>query len=382
MRLSSANSNCRVILVAAVPPPIHGNTVWAQDVINYFTRNRSIDLTHYDLSDHRSITNIGRFDFYNIWLALKQVLLFPFFLLKRKPDIVHIPLAMNYAGFLRDGLLIIAARIFCSCQIIVHLHGGRFLDFHTSANRLFRSFINKTMKLVDLPVVLGESLSHQVAPWFAFEDVAVIHNGVSRELMENSCHNHVNGRCLKIGFLGNLLQTKGVKEFIVVVSKLIQKGIMVQAELVGNWYDEAFHKDIQSFIETNDIQLSVKCYGGLYGDDKISVMKNWDIFFYPSHTEGMPLVVLEAMALRIPVVVTDVGAIRDMIDDGLDGFIVKLGDLDGMQDRLETLCSDACLRNQMSTKAQEKVRTCFVLENNLNKLGSLWCRLTKVDWHD
>ncbi len=366
---------CRVVLVAALPPPVHGNTVWARDVLSHFHGHRTINLIHFNLSDHRSIENIGRFDWLNVWLALKQVFSFPLFIRRRRPNVVHVPLAMNTAGFLRDGLLILGARLFCRAAIVVHLHGAHFLDFYRGAGAWLRFFINRVMNSVDLPVVLGENLRHLVSPWFRVEDVAVVHNGVIRRLFQSPLPQRHNRCLLTVGFLGNLVDMKGLVQYVRVLAKMINDGLPVRGEVIGAWYDDQFRHEINSYCHEQGVSERILFRGALFGEEKLALMKEWDIFFYPSHTEGMPLVVLEAMALGLPVVVTNVGAVKDIVEDGREGFVVEKGDEKAMRHRLEALSLDESVRLSMSTAARQTISSRFDLDMNLEKLAVLWHRL-------
>ena len=78
-----------------------------------------------------------------------------------------------------------------------------------------------------------------------------------------------------------------------------------------------------------------------------------DVFVLPSLTEGMPLVVLEAMATGVPVIATPNGA-SDLIEDGIDGFIVPVRDPQVIADRLKILYQDPGLRASMGRKARDK----------------------------
>ena len=78
-----------------------------------------------------------------------------------------------------------------------------------------------------------------------------------------------------------------------------------------------------------------------------------DVFVFPTLVEGMPLVVLEAMACGLPVIVTANGP-ADIVRDGVDGFVIPARDPDAIAEKLETLYCDPDLREQMGTNAARR----------------------------
>lgn len=90
-----------------------------------------------------------------------------------------------------------------------------------------------------------------------------------------------------------------------------------------------------------------------------ALMHDADIFVLPSHTEGLPNVVLEAFACRKPVVATTVGGTPEVVRHGENGFLVAAGDMAGLAEHILTLASDPELRRRMGERGHERVRSSF-----------------------
>jgi len=88
-----------------------------------------------------------------------------------------------------------------------------------------------------------------------------------------------------------------------------------------------------------------------------------DVFALSSVHEGVPISVIEAMTAGLPVVSTDVGALRDLVTDGVDGFLVPAGDASGLADRLTRLADDPALRTRLGEHARTRAREEFTVEN-------------------
>ncbi|MBI2806388.1 MAG: glycosyltransferase family 4 protein [Planctomycetes bacterium] len=91
-------------------------------------------------------------------------------------------------------------------------------------------------------------------------------------------------------------------------------------------------------------------------------LPNFDVFSLPSYTEGLPNVVLEAFAARVPVVATAVGGTPEVIEDGLNGFLVPPGQPVPLADGINRLLSNACLRETFGMAGYYRVRDHFTFE--------------------
>ena len=92
------------------------------------------------------------------------------------------------------------------------------------------------------------------------------------------------------------------------------------------------------------------------------LLKIIDIYVCSSKHESSPLSLLEAMAMKKAIVSTDVGDVKDFINNGVDGFIVKNGDDDALANYLKKLIDDPKLRNKLGESAREVVKNKFDLE--------------------
>jgi glycosyltransferase involved in cell wall biosynthesis len=87
-----------------------------------------------------------------------------------------------------------------------------------------------------------------------------------------------------------------------------------------------------------------------------SLYAEHEVFVLPSLMEGMPLVLLEAMASGMPVVTTESCGMTDLIEDGHDGLFVIPGDTDSLTSAILKICRDAELRQRLGKAAQEKMK--------------------------
>jgi glycosyltransferase involved in cell wall biosynthesis len=110
-------------------------------------------------------------------------------------------------------------------------------------------------------------------------------------------------------------------------------------------------------------------------DDVPAVLDAADVLLVTSTREGMPHVVLEAMAAGTPVVATRVAGLPEMIDDGRHGILIPPGSVDAARDALERVLTDRSLASSLAAEAAERVREEFTLDEMLDRFESLFDRL-------
>jgi len=156
---------------------------------------------------------------------------------------------------------------------------------------------------------------------------------------------------------GRLVAEKGYRE-------LIEAMRTVDAELwaIGARLDSdhaAGIEDVMHVLE-QDPSLKERIHFLGYRSDMPDLLRAADIFTLPSHREGMPRSIIEAMLSGLPVVATDIRGSREEVVDGKTGLLVPVNDSRALADALNRLVSDAALRTAMGRDGLERARVHFV----------------------
>ena len=99
-----------------------------------------------------------------------------------------------------------------------------------------------------------------------------------------------------------------------------------------------------------------------------------DAFVLPSFAEGLPVVLMEAMAMGIPCITTSITGVPELIDNGESGLLVPASDVDGLAAAIIRLMDDPALCQRLSERGREKVLTDYVLRVNSGRLGEIFRR--------
>src|SRR3954447_21648190 len=194
-----------------------------------------------------------------------------------------------------------------------------------------------------------------------------IPNGVDTQVFRPTIRsNHLHSQ-LKIppaaplvGFVGRLSPEKGPSNFIKIAGIAHKKIRNCHFVLVG---DGPMHEKLKEDIDNLGLRKFVHTAG--LQTDMPAVYASLDLLVSTSHSEAMPLAILEAMACGLPVIATNVGGVMDLVELGRTGFLNSPTDLDGIAGNITTLMSDRSLRIKMGAAGRKRIEKNFELSNTV-----------------
>jgi glycosyltransferase involved in cell wall biosynthesis len=281
-------------------------------------------------------------------------------------DLVHINTPYQWA-MVRDGLIVWIAWAF-RVPTILHIHGGDFPDFADRLSAPLRVALRATLRRVTRVVAITRQTESFLASWARGNRVVYLPNFVHIETGAPSSGERHRLPRLRFLFVGWMIRAKGVEELLEAASRIQN----VEFVLVG-----PFSHDYEGELRRRVVSAGehVQLLGPRDHGDVMRMYAQADVFVLPSHREGFPMVVLEAMASGLPVVATKVGAIADVVRDGIDGFLVDAGDAEALTERLERFARDPALCARMGANALAHVRQNFECEIVTESLRVLYREL-------
>jgi glycosyltransferase involved in cell wall biosynthesis len=173
-----------------------------------------------------------------------------------------------------------------------------------------------------------------------------------------------------IGAVGRLSKEKGFEVLIRAVAGLRPDGQEIDLVIIG---DGDQKQALASQIASLGLEHRVKLLG--FRPDTIDLFQAFDVFALSSYREGLPNVILEAMAMETPVVATAVAGIPKVITDGVDGLLVKPGDVTALRNSLELLSTDGALAHRLTANARETIERRFSFQRRMQKVANVYDEL-------
>ncbi|HTW79616.1 MAG TPA: glycosyltransferase family 4 protein [Terracidiphilus sp.] len=169
--------------------------------------------------------------------------------------------------------------------------------------------------------------------------------------------------------VGRLIPAKGQHILIEAADHLLRQGWQVRLRLVGRGPDESSLRELAARLGNAE---SVVFEGAVNQDRIRDLYAKADIFCIPSFAEGIPVVLMEAMAMGIPCVTTRITGIPELIRDGIDGLLVTPSDVIDLADALVRLMRDATLREHLSRSGRARVMEHYHLRRNVEHLAEIF----------
>ena len=165
-------------------------------------------------------------------------------------------------------------------------------------------------------------------------------------------------------FLSNLIESKGIYVLLEACRMLKEEGIVFQCDYVGGESKLISGESFRNAIAERGLTDCVTYHGPQYGAAKDRFFRGADIFVFPTYydNECFPLVLVEAMQYRLPIVTTPEGGILDIVTDGVNGFVCPQRDVDALAVALRKLIGDRQLRVAMGQRGYELYRERMTLE--------------------
>ena len=175
--------------------------------------------------------------------------------------------------------------------------------------------------------------------------------------------------------VGRLTPAKGQVLLIQACAQLRARGVPFHLTMVGDGPDRG---RVEAEIVQHQLQDQVSLSGSLTQDGVRAALARSDVFVLPSLAEGIPVVLMEAMASYVPCISTPVNGIPELIEHGHTGLLATPGDVDSLVTQLVALCTNAELRQRMALAAHTKVCSQFDLSTNVRALGGVFAQFAKA----
>ncbi len=274
-----------------------------------FLKNNEIEVFRRGVRENKSIKLSILFDqIMDYFRYLKR-------LLENKYDLIFINTSLSKWNCLRDGIYIIISKLFNN-NVLLFIHG--FNERCLKNKILMQGYF-----FSDNIIVLSREFKTKLKNTGYKKNIYISFNPVNKEISNYFTTNIIEERRLKkpsnILFLARIEEEKGIMIALKAFEILVKNYELYHLYVAGNG---SKLKVAEDYVIKNNIK-NVHFLGFVKGDEKLNILKESDIFLFPTYHEGLPINVLEAMSAGLPIVTRPVGGINDFFENGKMGYLIK-----------------------------------------------------------
>ena len=277
----------------------------------------------------------------------------------RRVSIVHINTAMNRRAYWRDLAYLFVAKAL-GARTVYQVHGGALPRRFFAGRPALTRFLRWSLGLPDLLVVLARSELEAYREFLPGREVAMLPNAIDCRpfslLPVVSCPAEAP---LQLVYIGRLAREKGLYEALQGVRLAHELGVDARLVIAGGGPEEA---RLKRYAHALGMSTRVTFVGPVFGADKVRLLEGAHAMLLPSYAEGLPYALLESMAAGVPVIATAVGAIPDVMTDGIHGLLVPVRDGKAIAEALAALAGDRERISWMSRACRRRVRAAFSID--------------------
>lgn len=278
----------------------------------------------------------------NIWNGIAQTRALKKETIKKAYEVVHIHTSREFT-FLKDVFMADYLHRVTGRKIVLTIHVGALSTVFKRIPKYVRETLFKCLnRSVSSVIFLSESIKTEfVEAGLQAERAHVLYNF---HVIDSACMIKGKSEKLRLLFMASIHREKGILEALEAIEPLQNR---VHLDICGIVTDETIRKEFES--RTSELGTDVvTIHGYVSGNDKLDIWRKADVLLLPSYHEGMPLVILEALASGCAIVATPVGACPEILSD--DNVIwVDVKDSEAITKAIESL-----MQNQDMLRAMQQ----------------------------
>jgi glycosyltransferase involved in cell wall biosynthesis len=281
-----------------------------------------------------------------LWHLLERLTTF-LLMCRKNCKAVYIHTA-SHRSFYRKSLFLILGRMLRK-PVVLHIHPTLFCDFVEDSKGLLRAFMLAVIRRAACLVVLSEEMETRLSALFPEIPIFILPNAV--DLQEANKYTAPRREKRTLIFLGLYVPEKGVYDLVDAIKILIGNGFEVSLDFYGtNEIDR-----LRRYVMDLNLSQYITVNDWIGDSEKFIQLSRSAALVLPSYTEGMPNVVLEAMATKTPIIATRVGGLKELLRHAENAFVAEVRDPQDLSDKIRLCIENEEMRNRLAEAAYRDV---------------------------
>lgn len=317
-----------IMIVGPFPTPIHGMSL-SNDLIYNELIKREINVIKENTNMEINIKDKklqGKFSFDYFLFSIKNSISIIKNIIIKKPKKIYITPGQSPLGLSRFLPIILVSKLLGK-DVYLHIHGSKLSINYNKTNILFKFFMYISLYSSNKIIFLGEKIAKDHAQLVKKNKITICNNGIpipDRNLIKQE----KLSKKINILYLSNLMREKGILDLISAIELINNSNISF--DLAGEIEDS-----LRNILTTTIPKINCNYHGIVEGKAKNILLNKADILILPSYDEGQPLCILEAYSYGCAVITTDVGGIRDIFKNNINGIFCQVNNPLSIVDAIE-----------------------------------------------
>ncbi len=342
---------------------VGGIAVHVRNLVELFNGNQTVEIDHFAITAAK----------YNRETWAKKIhrlttIILPYVLRLKRCDLLHLNSTFDNRSVIRD-LFYGAIAIFVNRpNIIIQFHGGEPVNVIFFKIPIFYPIFKWLFGGKRQVLVLSEFQKKQFQHYFPTIDVTLVPNCI--RLSQQQKKKVKDNRRTNFLFMGRISETKGILKILEAAKQLMETSEDFVVTICGKG---PLQEKLLEEIKSNNMQQHIKYLGFVNGSRKTEVLQDSDVMLLPTdHNEGFPYALLEAFDHQIPVIGTRKGAIPEVLEDGVNGFIIDTRSATDLFEKMKFFCHNPDNAALMGSYGREKLNQKYTSDILLKKLMTIY----------
>lgn len=243
--------------------------------------------------------------------------------------------------------LLIFIRIFSNSKVAIVHHHFMYMGFSGIKRWFYHNLESSFLKLSNYIVTVSPYIKDLCNTIFPKKNIRIWPIPFSNKIIDCHCERKKG----QLVYMGTINSRKGLIYLINALVILKQQNIAANLKIIGKIKDELYYEQLVTIINKNN--LDVTFLGFIDDDTKNKILKESDIFVFPSLLEGYGMVLREVMSYGLPIVCFDNSAMPYLVENGINGILVENKNYEKMAQAISNIITHSSLRNKLSKGAYE-----------------------------